>query len=105
MSTPSRNCSSPKRTINGTTCTASASASATAMSEVLSVTRWITSLEREHVRVVLLSSRLQLEFRARVILAKGGHERVGVIGADLVPAIHRDQFRFRLLCVEHRIDD
>src|SRR5580700_1549727 len=105
MSTPSRYCWSPKRTINGTTCTPSACASDGEMSAVLSVTRWINSLEREHVRVVLLSSRLKLELDCGIAATQSLDQGLGVLLSHLVAAVHRHQFRLLGLRLEHRIDD
>src|ERR1039457_2676500 len=105
MSMPSRNCSSPKRTIRGTTCTPNACASEGEISEVLSVTRWITLLEREHVRVVLLSPRLELELRLRMRGAQAGDQRLRLFLADLGTAVHRHQLWFHRLRFQHRVDD
>src|ERR1700733_12665456 len=105
MSTPSRYCSSPKRTINGTTRTPRACASDGEMSDVVSVTRWINSLEREHIRVVLLSSRLELELGCRIGATQCLDERIGVLVAHLVAAVHGDQFRLLGLLFEHGVDD
>src|ERR1700722_19803198 len=105
MSTPSRYCWSPKRTINGTMCTPSACASAGEMSAVLSVTRWINSLEREHVRVVLLASRLELELDCGIDAAESLDQSLGVLFTPLVTAVHGHQFRLLRLRLEHRVDD
>src|ERR1039457_7029057 len=105
MSMPSRNCSSPKRTTRGTMCTPSACASEGAISDVLSVTRWITLLEREHVRVVLLSPRLQLELRLRMRGEQAGDQRLRLFIADLSTAVHGHQFWFHRLRFQHRLDD
>src|ERR1039457_7526120 len=75
------------------------------MSAVLSVTRWITSLEREHVRVVLLSSRLELELNVRMRRSQAADQRLGVVRAHLLAAVHRDQLRLCRLCAQHRVDD
>src|ERR1700674_2124021 len=105
MSTPSRNCSSPKRTTSGTTLTPSAFASDGEMSAVLSVTRWITSLEGEHVRIVLLTPGVQLELGSLMGAAQGFDQRLGVGGAHVLAAVHGDQLGGGGLRGEHGLDD
>src|ERR1039457_4489429 len=102
---PSRYCSSPNRTISGTICTPSACASEGGISDVLSVTRWITLFEREHVRVVLLSPRLQLELGLGVRGSQAADQCRRLLLIDLVTGIHGDQFRLRILRLKHRLDD
>src|SRR5437879_2438580 len=102
MSMPSRNCSSPKRTTSGTTCTPSADASSCEMSEVLSVMIWITSLDRQHVGIVLLAADVQLELDVGMIRAQRLDERVRIGGGDVVTAIHGDQLGARNLRAEDR---
>src|ERR1035438_5009544 len=75
------------------------------MSAVLSVTRWINSLEREHIRVVLLSSRLELELDGGMAATQSLDQRLGVRLTDLVTAVHGDQFQLLGLRLEHRVDD
>src|ERR1700680_5029972 len=105
MSTPSRNCSSPKRTTSGTTLTPSAFASEGEISAVLSVTRWITSLEGEHVWIVLLTPVVQLEFGALMGAVEGFDQRRGVAGTHVLAAVHGDQLGRGGLRGEHGLDD
>src|ERR1700690_3205019 len=105
MSTPSRYCSLPNRTVSGTTLTPSGSASEGEMSDVLSVTRWITSLEGEHVRIVLLTPGVDLELGGAVCGTQGADQRHRVGLRDVVAAVHRDQLGHDRFRREHRLDD
>src|ERR1700719_4229 len=105
MLTPLRYSSLPKRTMSGTTLTPSACASDGVMSDVLSVTRWITSLEGEHVWIVLLAPGVQFELSPLVCTTKGGDQRLRIRRADLVTAVHGDQLRRRCLRGQDSFDD
>src|SRR5437899_472231 len=106
MSTPSRNCCSPNRTVRGTTVTPIAAASFWVMSEVLSVTTWITALlERQHVRVVILTADLKLELDARVPLPQCSNEVLAIFMLHLPAAVHGYQLRCGLRARQHGLDD
>src|ERR1700682_3179678 len=105
MSMPSRNCSSPNRTTSGTTLIPSVCASDGEMSAVLSVTRWITSLEGEHVRIVLLTPGVQLELGSLVGAAQGANQRLCIRGGHVLAAVDGDQLRRCGLRREHGLDD
>src|SRR6202051_1493903 len=103
---PSRNCSSPKRTVRGTTSMPRRFASSGRMSDVESVTILITSsFQGEDVRIVLLAAVVHLELRLREALAQAGRERVGVRGGHVAAAVDGDQFGWFVHRPEHSFDD
>src|ERR1700719_771045 len=105
MLTPLRYSSLPKRTMSGTTLTPSACASDGVMSDALSVTRWITSLEVEHIWIVLLAPGVQFELSALVRTTKGCDQSLRIRRPGRATAVHRGQPRRPRMRGQDSFDD